>query len=371
MKKVLAVFVLLAVCFSVFAASSGSYDDCVDEVVSLFVSALGKSTSVAFLSMESDSDSFNERFMADVEEGLINSDCVVVNRRNIDSLIQELEFQTNGLVDDEHAVSIGHMVGAEMVISGTAKNMVTSYRVELSLIDVETALTKRHLSFDIDYDQNLRNIIKGKTSNVGNQKLAVGARGGIAIQMNKAHEDMVGTDVRPAEESPMTIIGTFAFAFKVLDTVKVQAEVSYIKDNGIDIKDFPDDYSGDTMNITIRYSSIDIPLLLSWNFIQNPISVDVFAGGYISLPVSAVNMNIHYNLMEDDVSGALKGVGIGYGFVAGFDVGVNLGPGKFVLDGRFNYNLTYVKAAGDIVGGTVGVMYRKYIGVTAGYMFEL
>lgn len=378
MKRILSVLILIAVCFTAFAASSGSYQECVDQTVSLFSSLLGTKTSVAFVGLESDSESFSARFIADVEEGLINSDCVVVNRRDVDKIVAELEFQTSGLVDDKYAASIGHMVGAQMIISGTATNMVSSYRVELSLVDVESSLAKRHISFDIKYDQNLRNILKGDTANIGSQKLAVGARGGVAIEMNKAHEDMVGTNVRPAEKSPISIIGTFAFAYKVLDTVKIQAEVSYIKDNGIDINDmvvvFKDDDDNEIQYITdtvVRYSSVEIPMLLSWNFIQNPISVDVFAGAYVSLPVSAVNLSIDFDAENMDVGASLKGVGIGYGAVAGFDVGINLGPGKFVLDGRFCYDLTVVKATGDILGGVSSVMYRKYIGVTAGYMFEI
>ncbi len=373
MKRLLSVLLILTVCFSVFAAGSGSYQECVDQTVSLFSEALGKGTSVAFVSMEGDSESFSSRFIADVEEGLINSDCIVVNRRDVDKIISELEFQTSGLVDDEYAVSIGHMVGAQMIISGTAMNAVGSYRVELSLVDVETSLSKRHLSFDINYDQNLRNIIKGSTRNVGNQRFAVGARAGMAIEINKAHEDMVGTGVRPSESSPKSFMPTFVFGYNVMDTVRIQVEISYIKDNGIDINDMvvedgDDKYITDTV---IRYSSIEIPIIAAWNFIQNPVSVSVFAGAYVSLPVSAVNMDITFQQVDVGASGALDVVGIGYGVLAGFEAGFVVGPGKVVVDGRFCYDISHIKASGDLLGGEQGLLYRKYIGVTAGYMFEI
>jgi len=56
--------------------------------------------------------------------------------------------------------------------------------------------------------------------------------------------------------------------------------MDYIIGNGLHI-----DELGDTSWIDVEYDTIDIPLLLMWNFIQEPISADIYAGGYVSLPV--------------------------------------------------------------------------------------
>ncbi len=371
MKRILITLALILLLGSSVFASSGTYDDCVSQIVELFSSALGNNISVAFVGVDCDSDSFNERLISDVEEGLINNDCLVVNRRNIDKIIAEMEFQTSGLVDDDYAVSIGHMVGAQMIITGSAINQVKSYRLELSLIDVESAQTKRQINFDISYDQNLRNIIKGDSRNIGNQRFSVGAKVGLSIQMNKAHEDMVGTKVRPTESSPTSFMPTFVFAFRVFDTLGIQLEVSYIKDNGIDVDDYYDEDVGETVDIDLRYSTLEIPLIISWNFIQSPVSVDVYAGGYLSLPVSTANMNFHFNSSDFDAGGAMDVVGIGYGVLAGFDVGFELGPGVFVVDGRFCYDIGAMKASGELIGNENGLIYRRYVGISVGYSFEI
>lgn len=369
MKKLFLVLLIILICLPVFAAAN-EYEAAVAEIVDSFAKVLGKNTSVAFVSMDSDSDNFAQRFMSDVERGLVNRDVIVLERSNIDAILKELEFQTSGLVDDDKAVSIGHMLGAQMIITATAGNMVSAYHVDIKLLDIETTLVKRHLVFDLKQDQNLRNIINGTSKNVGSQKIGIGLRGGMNFGFNKAHADMVGTGPRPAEESPKTFVPTLSAFFRVTNSVKVQLELSYMK-NGIDVYGFYDDYSGYTLDIDIRYSTLDIPLLLAWNFIQNPISVDIFAGPYVSLPVSTANIAYEiegYGKMQ----GSVDVTSIVYGVVCGFDAGFRVGPGNVVLDARFFYDLSPANASGELLGDEPqGLMYRRGIVVSAGYIFEL
>ena len=368
-RTVVFLAVLLFLCSFAFAAVN-DYESAVSEIVETFSKVLGQKTTVAFVSMESDSEGFSSRFMSDVERGLVNRDVIVLDRSNIDAMVKELEFQTSGLVDDDQAVSIGHMLGAQMIISAKASNQVSAYHLDIQLIDIETTLVKRHLVYDLKLDQNLRNIISGSSSNMGSQKIGIGLRGGMSFGFNKAHEDMVGTGPRPAEESPKTFVPTLSAFYRVLDTLKVQLELSYMK-NGIDVYGFYDDYSGYTLDIDIRYNTLDIPLLIAWNFIQKPISVDIFAGPYVSLPVSTAN--ISYEIEGyDKLQGAVDVTGIVYGVVGGFDAGFRIGPGNLVIDARFFYDLVPTKAKGELLGDEPqGLLCRRGVVVSAGYMFEL
>gem|GEM_PF-3258860 len=361
--------VLLVLCPLVFAAVN-DYEAAVAEIVETFANVLGKDTTVAFVSMESDSEAFSSRFMSDVERGLVNRDAIVLDRSNIDAIVAELEFQTSGLVDDDQAVSIGHMLGAQMIISAKASNQVSAYHVDIQLIDIETTLVRRHLVYDLKQDQNLRNIISGSSSNVGSQKIGIGLRGGMNFGFNKAHEDMVGTGTRPAEESPKTFTPTLSAFYRVMDTLKVQLELSYLE-NGIDVYGFYDDYSGYTLDIDVRYRTLDIPLLLAWNFIQKPVSVDVFAGAYASIPVSTAN--ISYDIEGyGNLKGSVDVTGVVFGVVGGFDAGFRVGPGNVVVDARFFYDLTPAMAQGELLGDDPqGLLYRRGVVVSAGYMFEI
>ena len=370
---VLALLIVLF-CMPLFA-SSDRYDGVVAEIAENFASVIGKDNAVAFVAFDCESKGFTERFRSDLERNLINRDVTVVDRSNIDAIVAELEFQTSGLVDDDSAVSIGHMLGAKMIISAKAANMIGAYRVDIQLIDIESTQVKRHLIYYLKYDTNLRNIINGNSSSIGNQKFGVGVRGGMAFEFNKAHEDMVGEGLRPAEKSPKSIVPTLAAFYRVLDTLKVQLEVSFIPSNGIDIIDmeYEDEESHKfDWDISIKYSTVDIPVIVAWNFIQEPVSVDVFAGAYVSIPVSSVNMKLHEKNYDIKEEAAVNSTGIVFGAVGGFDAGFKLGPGSLVVDARFFYDLVPSKAKGDILGDDPqGLLYRKGLTISAGYMFEI
>jgi len=369
-KKYLLILLVLVVSLPLFAASV-SYDSALNEIVDTFAGVLGNNTPVAFVSMEADSEGFSKRFVSDVERNLVNRDVVVLDRGNIEAIVKELELQTSGLIDDDQAVSIGHMLGAKMIIAAKASNIVSSYHLDVQLIDIETTLVKRHLVYDIKFDTAFRNILSGSSDNIGSQKIGIGFRGGMSFEFNKAHEDMVGTGARPAEESPKGFVPTLTAFYKVLDTLKIQLELSYLK-NGIDIYGFYDDSTGRIFNIDIRYSTLDIPILVAWNFIQKPLSVDIFAGAYVSIPVSTCNIVYEIKDEQKKIQGSVDVTGLVFGVVGGFDAGFRLGPGNLLLDARFFYDLMPSKAKGELLGDEPqGLIYRKGIVVSAGYVFEL
>lgn len=371
MKKAVAIVLLLAVMVCSLYAANIDYDSAVREIIQSLASFLGQNTTVAFVKMESDSEAFADRFTSDIERGLINRDCAVVDRKNIDAIIAEMEFQTSGLVNEDQAVSVGNMLGAQMIITATATNIVSSYHIDVKLIDVETALTRRHLTYDLTQNTNLLNIMRGSSSNIGSQKAGIGVRLGASFQFNKAHEDMVGDGTRPAEKSPVGFVPTISAFYRVTETLKVQLEASFFTNNGIKVIGFYDDYSGRILDIDVKYSTLDIPLLVSWNLIREPVNVDIFAGAYISLPVSTAN--ISYDIEGyGTLSGSVNVTSKVFGVVGGFDAGFGLGPGNIVLDARFFYDLQPSKAKGDFTDNEeVGLIYRKGMVVSVGYVFEI
>ena len=371
MKKAVAIVLLLAVLVCSLYAATIDYDAAVREIIESIASFLGHDTTVASVKMESDSEAFSERFMADIERGLINRDCAVFERKNIDAIIAELEFQTSGLVNEDQAVSVGNMLGAQMIITATASNIVSSYHLDVKLIDVESALTRRHLTYELKQDTNLINIMRGSSSNIGSQKAGIGVRLGASFQFNKAHEDMVGDGTRPAEKSPVGFVPTISAFYRVTDSLKVQLEASFFTNNGIKVIGFYDDYSGYILDIDVKYSTLDIPLLISWNLIREPVNVDILAGAYISLPVSTAN--ISYDIEGyGTLSGSVDVTSKSFGIVAGVDAGYEMGPGNIVLDARFFYDLKPSKAKGDFTDNEeMGMIYRKGMVVSVGYVFEI
>jgi hypothetical protein len=63
----------------------------------------------------------------------------VVDRKSLDAIRSEVEFQSSGDVDDDSAVSIGKLLGANIVITGSISGSGSTRRLRLKALDVMTA----------------------------------------------------------------------------------------------------------------------------------------------------------------------------------------------------------------------------------------
>ena len=63
----------------------------------------------------------------------------VIDRRNIESLLKEMDFQMTGCTDTSCAVEVGQILSLEYMISGTLMYLGNSYVINLQMINVGTA----------------------------------------------------------------------------------------------------------------------------------------------------------------------------------------------------------------------------------------
>jgi hypothetical protein len=64
----------------------------------------------------------------------------IVDRRDIEVILAEQNFQVSGYVDDDSAVSIGKIVGAQIVITGSISGTGSRKRLVVKALDVQTAV---------------------------------------------------------------------------------------------------------------------------------------------------------------------------------------------------------------------------------------
>lgn len=374
-KRIITLMGILLLAASLLAASTVKYDQCIGQATEFFGSYLSSDIKVTLVNIESEYPELSNQFLSDLEKNLINFGCTVLDRKNTDAIVAELEFQSSGLVDDREAVSIGHMLGADMIIVGKATNKGDYLKLELSLVDLSTTLVVRKEDWNIKYDDRLLSLMKGEDDTVGNRFFSVGLKGGMMFASNTPHEDMIGTGVNPDVENGKPISASILLRVRPFGSLWIQSEVNlsyknYLKIKGMGIPE-----------TIIEYSSFEIPLILSYEAIKRPVSVEVYGGAYYSFPLGDVRLTL-----ADVGSATIKLKGNTLGVVGGFTVGKDLGPGKlfadfrvmndfdsFLVDGKFVYH-TYdgyekVEHEIDLAGSRLNTW--KGAILTIGYQFSL
>jgi hypothetical protein len=95
---------------------------------------------VALINISSSDAKDGEFVLDELTNLLVNSkQFSVVDRKSLDSIRTERNFQMTGEVDDNSAVDIGKLLGAEIVITGSITGTTTDKRLRIKALGVETA----------------------------------------------------------------------------------------------------------------------------------------------------------------------------------------------------------------------------------------
>jgi hypothetical protein len=294
---------------------------------------------------------------------LIAGKARVVERQNLEKIHAEQNYQLSGYVDDDSAVSLGHELGATASIVGTGKNMTDYYRFNFRMLSVKTAEILMQSSVNVKYDSAMRRLLNNQAYNsggIGNTHFLIGVRSGAGFEINTADEDMVGSGYSPKEKSNTAFNATLFGAFKFNESWTIQQEMIFMFNNGMEI-------SGHGYTYTIDYSTLDIPLLVRWNFILDPVLVGIVLGPYISLPIGKLNLS------TGDKGSAFDTRGHTFGVTGGFVIGIKAGPGYITGDLRFLHDFSSLKVREDFGDGMqdANIAIRRSINLTIGYEFSL
>ena len=104
----------------------------------------------------------------------------VVERAQIKKALSEQELQMSGAIDDESAVQIGKLLGADLIIVGSVVKIGTSYTINSRLIDVQTG----EVELGRNVTGNDLNLLTGMSQNL--------------------IEDLFGTKPKPVIQEPIT-----------------------------------------------------------------------------------------------------------------------------------------------------------------------
>jgi tetratricopeptide (TPR) repeat protein len=136
-----------------------SLEEAIEQSAAELTAKLPAGTRVAIVSFDTEHKNLSGYIMDELGGALAEGGLEVADRRNLEVVYKELNFQMTGDVSDETAVSIGKFLAAEYVISGQLLKAGGPYRYRLSGIKVETAVLEIPVRLDVRDSRVLRSLI--------------------------------------------------------------------------------------------------------------------------------------------------------------------------------------------------------------------
>jgi len=107
-------------------------------------------TKIAPLNFNSPHDKFSGYVLDEITANLVDSGkLTVVDRKEVDLIRGEFDFQFSGEVGDDSMQQLGRMLGAQSIISGSLTDMGGFYRIVIRVLNVQTA------SVEVQYRANI------------------------------------------------------------------------------------------------------------------------------------------------------------------------------------------------------------------------
>jgi hypothetical protein len=122
------------------SAAGMDLDAAIKEAATQMETRIPSGTMVALVSVASPSTAFSTQVLTRLESAIVSGGkLVVVDRANLDKVRAEQGFQLSGEVDDESAKSIGKLLGAGAIVTGSLTDLGDVYSLTLKAINIETA----------------------------------------------------------------------------------------------------------------------------------------------------------------------------------------------------------------------------------------
>lgn len=119
--------------------SASSLNKAVAQVAQSFSGTLREGQKIAVLNILAQSAVERDFVLEELSFQLVETRRFsVVDRRSLDTIRKEQKFQLSGEVSDDSAVSIGQLLGAEVVITGSISGTDSLRRLRVKALDVRT-----------------------------------------------------------------------------------------------------------------------------------------------------------------------------------------------------------------------------------------
>jgi len=153
MKKILIISVLLLLTIFGISAQELVLDEAITQAAREIEGELPQRAMVLVLNLASPSAKFSDYVLEELTDKLVMRRVLtVVDRQNLRAIREEMNFQYSGEVSDESMLSIGKMLGAHYIVTGSLTDRGTAYRLRFRIIFVETARILSSVIIDLKKD---------------------------------------------------------------------------------------------------------------------------------------------------------------------------------------------------------------------------
>jgi len=159
----LAIGLLPVGCASKQAKGSGkTLDQAIAEAAVRIDERIERGTKIALLNFSSSSDRFSSYVLDELTTNLLDSGkLIVVDRKEIDLIRSEIDFQYSGELADESMQAVGRRLGAQSIVSGSLTEIGGEYRIVIRVLNVESATVVVQYRSDINSDRRVLALLEG------------------------------------------------------------------------------------------------------------------------------------------------------------------------------------------------------------------
>lgn len=256
-------FILLVLIFNVSllyakGSSEGNLDRAIDSQGQFLLDSISSNSILAIIGISSGSEDLSKYITEGITSFIINNNSkniVIVERDAMPILQREIDFQYSGNVDDDFMISLGRMIGANIVVAGTIYSLGNELRFNIRAIEIETSIVIASNGIDFSTDRKTQSLLNGGTVE------EVLSRDNIPIRQSDGSVSKANLELR--ENQKRTMQDMQDKKNKAINNI-----ISFFSEDIID--------RNPRMLYGYNYS-LDFPLGLEWGYLRNGL------GGFFSV----------------------------------------------------------------------------------------
>jgi TolB-like protein len=160
MKRICGLLILI---FGVTVAYALTLDSAIENAASEVSGKLPEGSTIVVVSFESDSSKLSDHVIDELNGKIANIGKIKpVERRQLNKIRAELNFNMSDYVSEESAQNVGRMLGAQYIMFGSIDDFIgNQYRMRFRAITTETASIEYSFSQNIIKDKVLESLLQG------------------------------------------------------------------------------------------------------------------------------------------------------------------------------------------------------------------